>query len=631
MNRRLVLRALLLFLLLESAALTAVYWYFGHQRQGYLANEYTDLTSNYRSVLDTYEVLSKALFVEVLNRQPVIDLMSRAVDADVAQRGALRQELLQRVQPTYRTLQQYQLNQLHFHLPDLTSFLRLHRPAIYGDNLAVIRPAVMMANQRREYVSGFEVGRHEGGFRFIFPLFDRQRFIGTVETSLSYNNFYEQLRKRFPGDYALLIKKSVVEQRVVDQGKYNLTASPFSRQLMQERVGDHNQPSHVPLERIGIIAERLRPRIEQQISANRPVHLATSISGQSYAVLLIPMTNVAGQTESYLLKIDQDHNLEMLRLTCTVTALVMTLLVALLCSYLLSIARRSQTLKETNQLFHAAIDALPYPFQVIDTRNYKILVANNKTSLNGKPVEGLTCYSVSHGASAPCDDPQHPCPLTLALQQRQTVVVEHIHRNQDGEERVVEVHGHPIVDADGEIRQCIEYVIDVTERKELQKQLIQLAETDALTGAWNRRKFYDLVETELRRAVRYERPVTLLMLDVDHFKQINDTHGHDVGDSVLKELVLLLRSQLRINDLLARSGGEEFLILAPETGLDKARLLAEKLVQSVRNHRFSGIEAVRISVGIAAYQPNDTIDQLVKRADQALYRAKSRGRDRWET
>jgi len=630
MNRSLLVRMLVLFVILETVVLLACCWFAAWRQQTYLADEYTDLASNYRAALETSEVLSKALFAEILNKQPVISLMSRAVDADEAQRDTLRNELARQVQPTYRTLMQYNMNQLHFHLPDVSSFLRMHRPAVFGDSLVAIRPAVVLANQRRDYVSGFEIGRHEAGFRFIFPLFDRQRFIGTVETSISYSRFQEQLNRRFPGDYSLLVKRSVVDARLIDKAKLGLLVSPFSPQLMEARRSEANQPQHTPPVQFTILANRLASYVGPLLEHNQPIYQASFIQGQGYAVYLMPIANVSGQTESYLLKVVQDRNLDTFRMTTALMVVVATLLVLLLCSYLFLWAQRNHKLQEANRLFHAAIDALPYPFQIIDTASHRIVVANRATDVSGSSAEGLACYAATHGADRPCDDPAHPCPLVMAQTERRPVVVEHIHRNEAGDDRIVEVHGYPILEADGNVRRCIEYAIDVTERKEMQEQLVLLAETDALTGAWNRRKFYDLLDVEMTRSARYNRPLVLLMMDLDHFKQINDTLGHDVGDSVLQELVKMLKMQLRTSDVLARSGGEEFLVLAPETTLESGRLLAEKLVQASRSHRYPRADTVRLSIGVAAYQPNDSLDDLLKRADQALYRAKNNGRDRWE-
>ncbi|MFZ2163659.1 MAG: diguanylate cyclase [Sideroxyarcus sp.] len=187
--------------------------------------------------------------------------------------------------------------------------------------------------------------------------------------------------------------------------------------------------------------------------------------------------------------------------------------------------------------------------------------------------------------------------------------------------------------AKGTQRQIIQQIQDITERKELAKRLEHEARTDCLTGLSNRRHFLELASQELARVRRYRSPLTLAMLDVDHFKTINDTHGHEVGDRVLKELAETCRRTLRETDVVGRIGGEEFAILFPQTASGQAYEIAERLriaisaaeipVEHGQPVHFS------VSLGITSFTESDTgIDMLLSRADKALYEAKHNGRNR---
>jgi len=157
-------------------------------------------------------------------------------------------------------------------------------------------------------------------------------------------------------------------------------------------------------------------------------------------------------------------------------------------------------------------------------------------------------------------------------------------------------------------------------------QMHQMAHTDALTNLINRRAMQLRLDGELERAHRYNRPFALLLADIDHFKKINDTFGHSVGDQVLREVASRLGQYLRESDSLARWGGEEFLILAPETDLHQAHLLAERLLEAIRQNPISGVP-VTLSLGVACYRQGDTVAALLSRADEAMYRAKAGGRN----
>lgn len=170
--------------------------------------------------------------------------------------------------------------------------------------------------------------------------------------------------------------------------------------------------------------------------------------------------------------------------------------------------------------------------------------------------------------------------------------------------------------------------LDITQQKQQEEQLRQLAATDPLTGAFNRRYFLDRIDLEISRARRYERPLALLMLDIDHFKWINDTYGHEQGDEVLRSITARVRQRLRHSDVLVRWGGEEFMILAVETTLQQAVALAETLWAELRDMPFAGIGPVTASFGVAEYQPGETLNHWLKWVDDLMYQAKTTGRDR---
>ncbi|MEF3191910.1 MAG: diguanylate cyclase [Campylobacterales bacterium] len=171
---------------------------------------------------------------------------------------------------------------------------------------------------------------------------------------------------------------------------------------------------------------------------------------------------------------------------------------------------------------------------------------------------------------------------------------------------------------------------DVTTLEQERRKYEKQATIDALTGIYNRLKFNEILTQEISRFERYGHPLALIMFDIDHFKAINDTLGHQQGDRILVELATLIAKNLRETDLFARWGGEEFMILAVETSPEGAVTIAQKLRDLVRSHDFGIGHALTCSFGVTAIATNDTFDDLIRRADDALYLAKERGRDRVE-
>lgn len=179
------------------------------------------------------------------------------------------------------------------------------------------------------------------------------------------------------------------------------------------------------------------------------------------------------------------------------------------------------------------------------------------------------------------------------------------------------------------LRQAIlEQQAQMEELRRVQAALDQRARTDGLTGILNRREFDGILRVEMARATRHGLPLSLLLLDIDHFKGINDAYGHIVGDTVLVGFTHRIQRHLRTHDVFARWGGEEFVVLVPQSDHAHGLALARRLCQLVAAEPFEMVARVTVSVGVASLTPHDTPETLIGRADKALYLAKSQGRDR---
>lgn len=191
-------------------------------------------------------------------------------------------------------------------------------------------------------------------------------------------------------------------------------------------------------------------------------------------------------------------------------------------------------------------------------------------------------------------------------------------------------------DDEGHVVGIIGVLTDISQRKQMEGELRRLATIDPLTGCFNRRHFLEVSDVELERSLRYDHPVSVIMLDIDHFKRINDTHGHPTGDEAIKAFAQTCLNSLRDVDYLGRLGGEEFAVLLPETDLYHARDVAERLRQQIAAIRLPLEDGQHLSfttsLGVAALRKGEEgLDGLLARADASLYAAKSNGRNRVET
>ncbi len=167
---------------------------------------------------------------------------------------------------------------------------------------------------------------------------------------------------------------------------------------------------------------------------------------------------------------------------------------------------------------------------------------------------------------------------------------------------------------------------EITNEENYKKELELLSVTDSLTGISNRRYFEKKMHDEILRSIRYEHPLAFVMLDIDHFKRVNDVHGYGIGDSVLVEYTKLISSMLRDGDVFSRIGGEEFMIILPHASKNEAKIIAEKLRKSVQDHK--RVMPITMSFGVTEYLKGEDDSYILKRVDEALYEAKESGRNR---
>ena len=189
-------------------------------------------------------------------------------------------------------------------------------------------------------------------------------------------------------------------------------------------------------------------------------------------------------------------------------------------------------------------------------------------------------------------------------------------------------------DSDGNIEFLAGIVFDTTERHELldqieekNKLLSKLAITDGLTQLYNHQAIYEKLVDEIKRSKRYQSNVSILLLDIDHFKRINDTHGHEVGNSVLKKVAERIGNSVRDVDMVGRYGGEEFLVIFPNSNVKQAHNAAERIRKDIEKTEFPEEIKVTISGGVVEYQ-SENVNELVDKADQQMYRAKQSGRNK---
>jgi diguanylate cyclase (GGDEF)-like protein/PAS domain S-box-containing protein len=290
--------------------------------------------------------------------------------------------------------------------------------------------------------------------------------------------------------------------------------------------------------------------------------------------------------------------------------------------------RAEEAVKEAKEQWERTFDAVPDLVAIIDS-NHRIARVNRAMSaaLGVHPQEliGATCHVVFHGM----DRPLCECPYTSSMQAGERFVPETIETNLKGRTYAVSVS--PLRDQEGRVNGCVHVARDITRRKRLEEELKLRATRDSLTGLFNRSHFLETLSLACATAKRYDQPLSVSILDVDKFKDVNDTHGHLTGDLVLERLGRIVQKELRSSDFAGRFGGDEFIIAFPHSGAQGAAHSVERIRVALAEYVFhaaAGPFHVNATGGVAEFAPQQMIMQdLIQQADVALYRAKNLGRN----
>ena len=297
--------------------------------------------------------------------------------------------------------------------------------------------------------------------------------------------------------------------------------------------------------------------------------------------------------------------------------------------------RQRQALRERERQLQILMDNLPgMAYRCLYDPDWTMkFVSQGCTKLTGYEPDELVNNRVTSYAALVSDASNQQLfeQVRVALEKEESFSLEYEVTRKDGSRIWVWERGRGVQEDDGSLH-LEGIILDISDRKVLETELEQMATRDPLTGLLNRREMSPVLDEELQRARRYQRPMAVLWVDFDHFKDVNDTYGHAAGDSVLRAISRLLLGSVRSVDSIGRFGGEEFVIVLPEMDLEEAQETAERLRRKVAEEPqpLGNGEAVplTISVGVAVYPDHgQTASTLCAAADKAMYLAKDRGRN----
>lgn len=566
----------------------------------------------YTSVLNSVRTITSFYFESVLSTEQFLEILS------LPDENLRREKIYEFLFPlNMRLKEKFRNIEIHIHTEEGKSLLRLYEPTKFGDDLTQVREDVKHVVNYKTPVFGFATGRVLSGLRYTFPIFSYdRRYLGSADVSLPLDHFETLLVQ---ADRDTLYRFILKEERVLP--KLDPRYQTMFRVIRKNWI-ELNTP---------IIEEKVKPQfldflyadpsfvdaLEKKVSQVKKYKFNSSY----YIVVLIPVKNFKDEVEGYALGITSSPQLPLLYATFSFYKISFSLFVIILCVFSLSLYKFFKRINLERKKFSVIINFMGNGLYVI--KNDRIILANQKMSeiLKFTPEEliGRSDHEVFV-------ETKESCPICESIKKERNFEGDLLFKRKDGTFLFVNVKVSHLKTDEG-VLETIVLFSDITLRKKLEEQLHIEAMTDPLTQLFNRRFLSSVLESLTETVKERKKSLSLIMADIDNFKHINDTYGHEMGDEVLKELAKLLKGNLRDEDIVGRWGGEEFLIILVNTGLEDAIKVAEKIRKKISESLILGKLNITVSFGVSEYKMNEDIKEAIKRVDEALYEAKLAGKN----
>lgn len=508
-----------------------------------------------------------------------------------------REKLFKLIKPRYDELKkenEHFIN-MHFHNKDNSSFLRMHKPEKYGDDLSSFRNIVVDINKEKNFLHGFEKGRYGYFYRIILPIAQNKEHLGSVEFGLTLGYFTQNLQRLMPyTKFGLLFndnnKNKKEYELIIDNENF---FKPVMNKLDLSKdfqVLDIDKKTYIISSNIYI----------KDYKGNNAIKMLFAVDITEYKKQL------------------RNEFLFLLFLGALTYSISFLIINGGFKKYITSITSQSKKLKE----YTSIID----DYVVVSSTDLKgnITYASDAfCKISGYSKNELIGKSHSLIRHPDMEDATFK-QMWETIKDQKVWSGEVKNKKKDGGYYWVHAVISPVYDEDGKVKGYTAIRNDISDKKLIE----EISQKDKLTQIFNRLKLDDELAMELEKSRRYNIPFSIILLDIDKFKSVNDTYGHQAGDSVLIQMSQILSKNIRKIDILGRWGGEEFMIICPNTTAENCKILAEHLREKIEKFTFDSVSKSTASFGVTQYKQNEDEKKLLKRCDDALYEAKNNGRNR---
>lgn len=301
------------------------------KKQGYIYAEKNVIDIGFKSIVNSHKEQSDLIFQNIINKPEILEIIKNANEANDEEKKIIREKLYKKLLPLYENLKEKHFKQLHFHLKDNTSFLRFHRPQIYGDNLSKDRASVVYVNQNKVPAYGFEEGKIYNGYRFIYPLIYNGVHLGSVETSVSIKAFISEFLKSTDADIKFMIRKDLVDEKVFENQKSNYVQCNILDKFMHEKGVDFKEET--PSEQL-ILKELNKSNLENKLLEGKLVTNVNEINETYYVSVFYPIKNfMKDKAVAYLVYFDEHKEIKDYMNTMNLLYIFFVIVISTICYY----------------------------------------------------------------------------------------------------------------------------------------------------------------------------------------------------------------------------------------------------------------------------------------------------------
>ncbi len=569
-------------------------------------------------------------FDVAVNNTKILSLLKEA--SNPTKRDDVRQALYQLLETTYAKMVKDGIYQFQFTLPDSTSLLRFHAPRYFGDNLGDIRSSYQSANRFHKEVQGFELGRIVAGLRYVFPLNLKGEHVGSVELSTRLETLLHHIRLLDKDAQYAFIFHPRLQNALFETFHSNYMPSLFAENWWMENPKSPLFSDIKPLsDYMNEVASSLQQNmnVSESMEQEKPFVQVVKLDGMSQRVIFLPVFDIENTLLGYLVSARPASELDRLDENFWIEVLFTGLFLGLIGFIAFRVMKHQDDLRVAATAFNVQ-EAM-----MITDENRKILRVNKAfsdiTGYSKEDVVGQDPKILSSGRQSR----EFYMDMWAELNEKGVWLGDVWNRRKSGQEYYERLSILAVKNRQGVVTHYVGAFFDITKSKKDEAEIRRLGFFDSLTGLANRRLVMNRLQHAIDSIQRTHQYAALLFIDMDRFKNLNDTKGHEFGDKLLVQVGERLNLAVREGDTVGRLGGDEFVVLFEglDSCLDKAahevEVLAEKLKESLSEpYDLSGFSYISTpSIGLALFSDSHrlTVDEILRKADSAMYQAKQSG------